>query len=504
MKHLSFTILLTFLFVKAFSQKINSGQLKSALSQKYLTVKIKMSDATRSDTLQMNVCTILANIQDHITKTPTKNGWFIFKIPVKATYGYFSLDRKIARIGTEVDMAGVTDFFYWTAGDNIQIDLTKIGGYDRQHTTYQTSISGYGAEKYQLALKADSVYKNVVSNQSTYGENFKEENAYHVDSAIKFLNLNAKHLSKIDIDVLKANILFRSGGRNFRVVAYSYKDSLVKNKNLSISNYVKNLSDFEKNYFRRVSSVGLARSLYFPMYAYREAAVEYLIEHPEKIIPHSYWMRPVTIDNILPIVRKNYSGEVRDVIIANLLFSDVSMLDAQKTTASALVAITTPKIKQQLESILHSHNTGTPAYNFNLPDTTGKYYSLQSLKGKVVYQDFYFYGCGGCTWLYKNVLNDVEEYYKNNQNVVFVSVCCDANMNRVKEGIRNGNYNSSLSLNLYTEGKGYSHDIIKFYNVVAYPTVLLIDKSGRIARFDTGDIKTKDGLIKQINRLLKD
>jgi thiol-disulfide isomerase/thioredoxin len=138
---------------------------------------------------------------------------------------------------------------------------------------------------------------------------------------------------------------------------------------------------------------------------------------------------------------------------------------------------------------------GGLAYNFSLPDPNGKMIHLSDFKGKVVLVDFWFTGCGGCARIYHDVLSKVEEEFRNDQKVVFVSVSVDKSKENWISGIRQtgfydenaqyiasqqGKYTSDKAVNLYTNGLGIDHTIIKQYKVTTYPSLVLIDSHGYI------------------------
>lgn len=443
-----------------------------------------------------------------------QDGLFTFKIPVQSSSGYFRITRKIPvtkRIRYGEEDAELTKMFYWSIGDDIMISITKIAGTKDIANVesdipyvYHTVFSGNGARKYQQSLNADSIYSSHwndkhISLPGEYGQMLAMAGR---DTAIQYLNTHSTGIKYAEIEVLKADLLFSGAEANFHDMTRNFKDTLAKNKKLDIGNYLRLFQAFQKKYINQISAAGLANSYEFPKYAIREAEEEYMISH--RINDQQKALTEISLANILPIISLKYTGEVRDNILANLFFYYLKTEDAEKDSAAVLALMSNSANKQKLAHLLSSHAEGMPAYNFNLPDTSGVNHSLKSLRGKVVYQDFNYVGCGPCAGLYENVLKKAEEHYKENKNVVFVSISCDPSLERFKMGVRSGKYNSALSLNLYTGGKGFTHEMIRYYSIKGYPEVLLIDKYGRIARFDTADIRNENGIIKQIDRLLKE
>lgn len=144
---------------------------------------------------------------------------------------------------------------------------------------------------------------------------------------------------------------------------------------------------------------------------------------------------------------------------------------------------------------------GAYAPDFNLTDTAGKKISLANLKGKVVYMDFWFTGCAGCAQM-TPALKKVEQQFKDNPNVVFLSISIDKNRDQWINSIKRGKYTTGHSLNVYTGGLGEEHPILKSYNVSSYPRTFILDAEGRIAKYpapnplaDSG--RTLSALIKK-------
>ncbi|AZB26884.1 TlpA family protein disulfide reductase [Chryseobacterium bernardetii] len=149
-----------------------------------------------------------------------------------------------------------------------------------------------------------------------------------------------------------------------------------------------------------------------------------------------------------------------------------------------------------LEDVLQH---GKPFYNFNLPDTNGVYHSLKELKGKVVILDFWFTGCGACKTMVSE-LKKIEPSLKH-EKIQFVSISVDQKIPVWKRGI--GIFSIKSALQLYTEGRRYDHPIIKFAKVGAYPTLIVLDKQGRIVGIPPHPGKDPDGFKEYIKKCLK-
>jgi thiol-disulfide isomerase/thioredoxin len=103
---------------------------------------------------------------------------------------------------------------------------------------------------------------------------------------------------------------------------------------------------------------------------------------------------------------------------------------------------------------------------------------MKSFSGKVVLLDFWFAHCGPCAMIHP-YLEEVRKEFVNT-DFVLVAISIDKSKETWLSSIKNGLRTSSSNVNLYTNGQGDNNDIIKHYNVKNYPTLILIDKSGRL------------------------
>ncbi len=206
-------------------------------------------------------------------------------------------------------------------------------------------------------------------------------------------------------------------------------------------------------------------------------------------------------------LREHFKGELRDKLITIYITRYLSHID----NSIKIDAAKTVKTKYYF-SILEKYNNallrGRLAYNFSLPDTSGNMVNLSDFKGKVVFVDFWFTGCTGCRRYYQDVLSTVEAKYKDNSDLVFISISVDDNkkiwLNSINDVNGNSKYTSTGVINLFTEGKGAKHPIIYSYKVEGYPRPVLIDKSGRIFSTNENDLRFDgvDKLVQTINEVL--
>ena len=198
----------------------------------------------------------------------------------------------------------------------------------------------------------------------------------------------------------------------------------------------------------------------------------------------------------------HYTGLIREKMLTALLLSAPRSNDIAICYRDAKKIVTQKDFKTALDLYCQSL-PGTPVYNFILLDSNKTVHHLADFKGKVLVLDFWFTGCGNCRELTPK-LKLVEEQFKNDPRVMFISISSDKNIELWKSSIRGGLYTtSSGEFNLYTGGHGMSDPLYKKTNTYSAPTLKLIDANGNWCenpidcRFDDG----KD-LIAKIEKAL--
>lgn len=202
-------------------------------------------------------------------------------------------------------------------------------------------------------------------------------------------------------------------------------------------------------------------------------------------------------------ILKNYDGILRDQLLTSFLIESFDFIpSADSVLEIALQNIRTPYCREPLLSMQNRLSRGSLAYNFVLEDANGKYTMLSDFLGKAVFLDFWYTGCTGCVQLYKNALADIEQKYKNDSSVVFITVSIDKDKDTWMQSIKGKIYTSEDAVNLNTGKLGADHPVINRYGVTFFPKTFLIDKTGRILR-NTTSIRKKEELQDIIKNALK-
>lgn len=135
---------------------------------------------------------------------------------------------------------------------------------------------------------------------------------------------------------------------------------------------------------------------------------------------------------------------------------------------------------------------GQPAPRFDLKDMKGNTVSLESLKGKVLYVDFWASWCLPCIRENKAV-KELKPFFRN-KNVVFVYITRDNNKAAWKEAVARQGIEG---LHLFGGGTA----VFEQYQVNGVPQYVLIDKDGNIVSADAprpSDTKELQELIGQL------
>jgi thiol-disulfide isomerase/thioredoxin len=180
-------------------------------------------------------------------------------------------------------------------------------------------------------------------------------------------------------------------------------------------------------------------------------------------------------------LKERFKQGLKQYLITYLLFSSRrSNEDLSGEINNALTWVSDPNCLEILAWLKNTMIKGALAPEFSLTDMDGKKVKLSDFRGHVVLLDFWFTGCGACRELYP-VLDSIEEKFSK-KDVAFISISVDKNKITWLNSIQGNLYTSTQSNNLYTEGKGFGHPVIRQYNINGCPSLVLIDKKERYAQ----------------------
>jgi peroxiredoxin len=116
---------------------------------------------------------------------------------------------------------------------------------------------------------------------------------------------------------------------------------------------------------------------------------------------------------------------------------------------------------------------GKPLPGFNFTDLNGKVYNPKTTKGKIVIIKCWFLACAACNEEIPQ-LNQLVDYYKNRKDIVFVSLAFDP-----KKKLEAFMKKKTFKYAIAPVKESY---IEKELNIQQYPTHLIINKQGLIAK----------------------
>lgn len=370
-------------------------------------------------------------------------------------------------------------------GDNFFLDYAGSG----------LNIKGKGALKNQLLMEIFGMRKHFFHGDFSHFEDYVKGGQIDADAQLKLLATNKSRLPENIYESLKIRcyITFLS---NTLMYVYYYGNGHYDDITRVIANTFKPIAEHYKltlpsNNVIAYDDASLDYLGYLYKY-YRSLHGDYSGNTPEGDLLGQSWF-----------IKANYSNDTREKLLTFLLFSENRSKDLKFCFQDDLNTFKSSKWRSIVTKYC-AQLAGAPAYNFSLPDSNKVVHRLSDYIGKIVVLDCWYTGCGNCRRLTPK-LAMVEEHFKDNPKVVFISVSSDKDINVWKKSINGGAYTTSKrEVNLYTGGVGIRHP---FYNAIDFqgaPTLKLIDANGDWADSPV-DCREDDGkdLIKKINNALK-
>jgi hypothetical protein len=352
-------------------------------------------------------------------------------------------------------------------------------------TQFKITFSGIGAEKYAFKYMLDHAEKDTASylNASGIYTNTEKESTRQLDKYLGILDSVRPKMSPLAFQVTKADIVAAILSAKYSNLSWWLPlGSGRKSQNPSFPSNIR--STFSAHF---LSDTILTNQIPLEARALSSQFISYILLKA-KLTKQVLYDQDSTVSPLI-LVNRDYIGELKEkamVKYAYVVFnhgtekSGSGNVNEESVLKECHLVVKTPFWRDMLDGLTRSQAAGEPAYNFELPDTSGRIVHLSDFKGKVVFIDFWYTGCENCASFYQNHLSKVEKRLKDNPDVVFITISID----RKKEGwiksINNGEYTSTSAVNLYTGGSGSDHPLIRHYNVSAYPHPILLDRQGRV------------------------
>lgn len=498
-----------------------------------LTVTIHYKEAGAKDTLLLYIVNPFYRVP-LIAQTPKiksvmgKDSLYHFKLEHCSSTGYFQVcllhtkDSVFSLSHAEDDYEDILPGCYFESGDNLFIRIAKhkhiLSYQNTPDERFTISYSGYGSDKLTMLHECLDSLENtwhlhkaiqpLIYDSVTRKFNMKviNDRMSEIENIHRFFESRKNKLSNSAYYNLQADVIYIRAQAIINQM-YGYYERKVAHQHPKFE------KAFKDSVFKFLSNDPYKEKFHFPEavicnsdsylgYSWRRLRIECAIgDHMNDS------------DQIYQRIITEYGGIIRDRLIV-YFFSGQPSFDSNinRLFYDAEKRIKDPFCHKQLE-YFKTMLIGNKAYNFTLPDTAGRLVSLSDFKGKVVIVDVWFTGCDGCEGLYTNVLSKIEEAFRGNKNVIFVSVSLDMKKAIWREGRNSGLYTSPYVVNLYTNGLGGHHPFLKYAKVNFTPTTFIIDKQQNIRGFNNiefSDINPdhlRDACkhaINQINSLLNE
>lgn len=424
---------------------------------------------------------------------PDNTGVYSFTVTDVNDFVYFSLIETKKQNNADHDRGrGLIELYLAQQGDTIFINIKN----NAQKFNDPNNISFHGANAFAYTFQKEAnvierrITDSIFSLQKRVSNEFKDsldyqryysevlpslrwvENRLHIIDSVQ-LSLLQSIKNKINgkfYNLLACEIV----GKNERSLCLAYQGSyatmrkyITEPKRDSLRKSMKMFYCTENNISKGFNpDSGCHKSFMY---------IDYLINRA--ILESDY-----NFNLAFDLITSRHSGNLRDQLIVSFLSQNYTkILSIQKLMANAFAIVNFEPYLSQLHYLNEIATIGKPAFNFNLPDKNGRLVRLSDLKGKVVFIDFWYVGCISCLKYFKTDVSNAEQYFKNNPDVIFITICLNTISEDWKKALlgKQGIYTSDLALNLIAEG-----DIGKLieekYMVKGAPRPILVDRNGVI------------------------
>mgnify|MGYP002780609745 FL=1 len=190
---------------------------------------------------------------------------------------------------------------------------------------------------------------------------------------------------------------------------------------------------------------------------------------------------------VLRQAARRLSGPVREAVVPRLLqegvmYAPLAIADSVQRYALSRLTLPVGLRKQVEESWAARQRTapGLPAPDLHAVDTDGKAFEWASVRGKVVYLDFWASWCGPCIDQMPAAQKLHAALYDRAADVVFLNVSVDGNAANWRKAMTKHNVEGR---NLHSAGD-WESSALRAYGISSIPRYLIIGRDGRIVNGD--------------------
>lgn len=424
-----------------------------------------------------------------------KDGCFHFNIPVTDKSGYFEIltDRTFTKRGGGSDLMIILDKQFWEAGDSvkIKIDHTETGA----GILSNSSFTGKSADKYTLREHIKNfTTPGTLSDEIGFDGNLTRDTLGNRLSAIQVKELEMLEaykdkLTDLAFNVIKSEICFMYNPYYNRIKSY------LENAAPSLQSAEK--TAFVKRFRRELMApvkFGIPDSCLVQSQTYVDFIFGGLKAYA--LVGRQY-QEP---DTLFDLVKAIQTDAIREPLIM-LCFKEKRSANIAKQLSEAESLITSSRYKSMLKTIRSQY--ADRLLDYTVTDPKGQVVKLSRYANKVVLLDFWYNGCGYCARYYQTVLGKAEELFKDNKEVVFLSISIDKSRKRWLDGIESRKYTAPDGLNFNTNGLGHMDPLVANSDIKGAPHVILLNKEGRIAYNNSTRLYEYDSLVESIQQQLR-
>lgn len=380
-----------------------------------------------------------------------------------------------------------SNLFLFQNRDTVQIyikeDQIKFEGKDAEKFTfmydnYNLSKIDYG---YYDELNSKGRFKNSINLKRHLIDSALRVKIDRLRELDRYIDPQASKLIYLDL-VGKYELSFVNSLQNLAVYP-DYREAVF---DLAKNEFIKN---YNPDFYKKFNDSLITGSYYFSNFLLKKEIYSARLNKNSK---YDKTQKKETVEEVLDLMRDNYKNGIRDKLILELFYYMGQRKEITEQNINNALNITNgSKFKKALE-LYTSRNYGSiDAFPFELTNANGDTIRLKDFKGKLIVMDFWFTGCGGCMSLTRKLTPIIKDL-KENKNVVFVSVSIDKKKEIWLKSSTEGKYSPKNAFHLYTNGKGANHPLIKYYNIMSYPTLIVISKDGKTITTNPPRLRTSD------------
>ncbi len=413
--------------------------------------------------------------------TKTINGYFRFEImldkPIDFKLILFT-GRGVLKLGDAIWSGEYIPYYYLLMpGDSIHVDASSL----------KFVFSGVGVEKFYYREELAKIFFNIKQEifKSSEDKQFDLWDT-QLDTGMALLERWRNKMSVITYLRLKADLLGAiEGWGKMHVAALTYGRVSAKEEMRAKKRYEKVM----RPKYTLVPNDTVALSDLYLRYLEEKFSMEFQVENfffKNRIINQEEYITLYYSYLQKKCQQEKCGNSASEQLIGNMLTFYMQMAGINKAMDSCvkdyLVYAKNIESKDYVNNIYttltKSLTKGTPVPKMPLNDTLNSYVSLEKYKGKIMVLDFWFTGCTGCK-IMAPWMDKVKDHFKNNNNILFINISIDKDMNTWMTSVRKGIYGKG-GISLRAGVQGSEHPMIKSFQINAYPRLIIYNKKGEL------------------------